>query len=273
MGAEITRVVSDVHYGDRATRVRSLAQLSPLFDGASAFILNGDTLDTRPGPPPEHAREEMRKVREFFARAPCPVTFLSGNHDADFTTLHSLDLAKGRVFATHGDILFDDIVPWGRDAKSIRVQLKAALAAISIGRDPGMDERLLALRAVAASIPQRHQSERRPLQYALRFAADTVWPPHRAVFVLRAWREMPARAAAFLRRYRPDARFILIGHTHRPGVWRTRSGVVVINTGTFCPPFSPYAVDISPDRLTVRRIEARSGEFHFSTNVAKFTLP
>jgi len=46
----VTRIFSDLHFGDRASRARRLAQLRPLLDGVDALVLNGDTLDTRPGP-------------------------------------------------------------------------------------------------------------------------------------------------------------------------------------------------------------------------------
>ena len=42
----LIRIFSDLHYGDRSSRLRRLDQLSPLLDGISRLILNGDTLDT-----------------------------------------------------------------------------------------------------------------------------------------------------------------------------------------------------------------------------------
>jgi predicted phosphodiesterase len=64
----------------------------------------------------------------------------------------------------------------------------------------------------------------------------------------------------------------VIGHTHRPGVWKTRAGVIVINTGSFCRPFGALVADVAPDRVTVRRVVAKKGAFHLGRKVADFPL-
>jgi hypothetical protein len=119
---------------------------------------------------------------------------------------------------------------------------------------------------------QRHQSEKDPLRYALRLAGDTVWPPNRVLRIIRAWREAPSRADALVAKHRPKARFIVIGHTHKPGVWRMASGVVVVNTGSFCRPLGAMAVEIGPKSLQVRRVEPRKGRFYPGPKVADLTL-
>jgi predicted phosphodiesterase len=268
----ITRIFSDVHYGDRSSRVRSLSQLLPLARGVGRLVLNGDMLDTRAGPNPAHTEACRADVRDFTARIGIPMTFLTGNHDPNFSDLHTLDFAGGRVFVIHGDILFDSIVPWGHDAAPIQRDVRAALAALPPGADQILEERILVFRGVAASVRQRHQAERHPLRYAYRFVTDTIWPPHSAVSILRAWRDMPRLASALARRHRPGARFILVGHTHRPGVWPCGNGVTVINTGSFTRPFGAYAVDLTGSRLTVRRIREGNGEFHAGRVVAEFAL-
>jgi predicted phosphodiesterase len=262
-----------VHFADRSSRVRALGQLRPLLDGASSVVLNGDTLDTRHDKNPARTAEKRREVLAFFASAGTPVIYLTGNHDPDLSPHHAAEFEGGRVLVTHGDVLFDAIVPWAKDAETIRGKVIAALAALPGGGGGRLDSRLAAFRSVAATIPQRHQSEPDPFRYALRMAGDTVWPPQRALKILRAWREAPGRAAALARRHRPRARFIVIGHTHVPGVWRSASGIVVINTGSFCRPFGAMVAEISPGRVRVRRVEARRGDFHPGAAVAEFPIP
>jgi predicted phosphodiesterase len=269
---ELTRILSDIHYGERSSRVHSLRQLLPLFEGATGLLLNGDTLDTRIGPNPEVTARTRGEVKAFFSDLGVPVKFVTGNHDPDLSPHHLADLADGRVFVTHGDILFAAIVPWGQDVALIGRLMKTALASLPDWQDLPIEERLRVIRQVTTAVPQRHQSEPHPLKYALRFAMDTVWPPTRIVKVLRAWREVPHHAAALLKKDRPGARFALIGHTHRPGVWRTPSGATIINTGAFCRPFGSFIVDLSPGRLVVRRVTARRGEYHPGEKVAEFNL-
>jgi predicted phosphodiesterase len=270
VGAHLIRIVSDVHYADRSSRVRSLGQLRPLLEGATSFVFNGDTLDTRPDRNPQRTAERRREVLEFFASAGTPVTFLTGNHDPDLSRQHAVEFEGGRILVTHGDVLFDTIVPWAKDAAAIRQKVLAALAALPEDGSCRLDGRLAAFRSVAATIPQRHQSEPDPLRYALRLVGDTVWPPHRALSILRAWREAPGRAAALARKHRPRAKFIIIGHTHRPGVWQTASGIVVVNTGSFCRPFGTMAAEVADGSIRIRRVELRDGEFHPGARVAEF---
>jgi len=272
VGAQLIRIVSDVHFADRSSRVRELGQLRPLLDGATSFVFNGDTLDTRPGKHALRTAQARREVLDFFGAAGTPVRFLTGNHDPDLSAEHAVEFAGGRVLVTHGDVLFDNIVPWSRDAAVIRQKIIAALAAVPDDGSCRLESRLSAYRSVAASIPQLHQSETDPFRYAIRLAGDTVWPPQRALRILRAWREAPDRAAALAGRHRPKARFIAIGHTHRPGVWKTASGIVVVNTGSFCRPFGTLTAEISHERLSVRRVECRRGEFHPGAEVASFPL-
>jgi predicted phosphodiesterase len=269
---EFTRVISDLHYGDRASRAHTLAQLKPLADGVDRLVFNGDTLDTRPGPRPQHTADCRTALLAFAGENVKVSTFLTGNHDPDFSTEHVAVLAGGKVIATHGDIVFDDIVPWGRDAREIRRRIAAALGPLSAAERGDLAKRFAIWRRVAASIPQRHQSEPHGLKYALWFAADTVWPPLRVLRILDSWRIHAPRVAGFARQHWPAARFVIIGHTHRPAIHRFPDGLVVINTGSFCPPLGGFAVDLAPGALTVRRVALERGEFRSGETVAQFAL-
>jgi predicted phosphodiesterase len=72
-------------------------------------------------------------------------------------------------------------------------------------------------------------------------------------------------------KYRPSARFAVVGHTHYPG-WRTVDGVTVINTGSFCGPLGGLAVDLEPGRLTLRRIRRTRGEYRLGEKLREFKL-
>jgi predicted phosphodiesterase len=270
--AEFIRIFSDVHYGDRASRVRALAQLRPLLEDVPSLVLNGDTLETRPGPSPHWTAARRAEVADFFPQHVPHVTFLTGNHDADFSPHHALELAGGTIFITHGDLLYEDIVPWSQDAIFIRGRLAEEFSRLPDAQKQRLETQLTVFRRVAMTVPQRHQSERNPLKYIHQLACDTVWPPSRLFRILQAWREMPARAAALLRTHRPRAKFVLVGHTHRPGVWRQPDGIVVINTGSFTRPYGGCVVDILSEQLVVRRVTARREEFRVGATLAEFAL-
>ncbi len=272
MAAPFTRILSDVHYGDKVSRVASLEQLRPLLEGPGALLFNGDTLDTRTGPDPAADARRLEEVRAFAASAGLPVSLLTGNHDPDISSDHATELAGGRVLVTHGDILFDNIVPWSREASVLRRKVIAALAAMPPGANATFEGRLKAFRAVSASIPQTHQSEGNLVLYAIGLASNTVWPPHRMMHMLQAWSQAPSRAASIAARHRPSAAVIVIGHTHRPGVWRTAAGVTVVNTGSFCRPFGGIAADVSEAGVSIRRVGLERGAFRIGRTVTEIPL-
>jgi predicted phosphodiesterase len=281
MAAGVLRIFSDLHLGDRGCRVRDLEQLTPLFDGADALLLNGDSLDTRAGPVrlsparliAANAATAAHRTAflDFLARHAPPTTLLTGNHDPDISTQHALDLAGGQIFVTHGDVLFDDIVPWSRDVPLMRRLLAREFSGVGPAERGRFEIRLAAFRRVCARVPQRHHSEKNPIRYLVGVLADVAWPT-RTLAVIRAWRETPALAAACLRAHRPRARFLLVGHTHRPGAIHAPGGLTIINTGSFCAPATPCAVDVTAEKLVLRRVVGHRGGFRFGRTLASFAL-
>jgi hypothetical protein len=114
--APVFRIISDLHFGDRAKSVHELARLAPLVADASELVLNGDTLEIRPGPDLDRAIELREILYVFVQSYPVNVRLITDNHDPDISTAHLYVLADCSVLITHGDIAFDDIVPWSQDA-------------------------------------------------------------------------------------------------------------------------------------------------------------
>ena len=272
MSRGVTRIFSDLHYGDRASTLRDLSDLRPLLEGASHIVLNGDTTDTRPSREPAETAALHAQVKHFFATQAPSATWLTGNHDPDISHQHTVELSDRRVYATHGDILFENLVPWGRDAAELTRLIKLELDRLPRGQRGELTERFAAMRRAAAQVPQRHQSEKNPFKYAVGFVADTVWPPLRILEVLKAWRETPTRAANFVRQYQLPARVFVMGHTHRRGVTRTAEGLIVINTGSFAPPCVSGVVDVSADHVSLRAVVRKGTEFRLADTIAEFAL-
>jgi predicted phosphodiesterase len=78
--------------------------------------------------------------------------------------------------------------------------------------------------------------------------------------ILKAWSEVPGRAADLARVFRPQARFVIVGHTHCPGAWKVAPRVI-INTGSFVPYFGAWAAIIESGRLQVRQINFCQQQF------------
>jgi hypothetical protein len=84
-------------------------------------------------------------------------------------------------------------------------------------------------------------------------AARTVAAGRTLAVTLWSWHTMPRRAAEYLIEHRPDARFLVFGHLHRPGVWRFGERVLV-NTGGYGSPARPRAVVLEGDTLSVHAV-------------------
>jgi predicted phosphodiesterase len=268
---EVTRILSDLHFGDPASRVRSLAALCPLFAGADRIVFNGDSLETRRSPI-SHKTDAFRQEFIEFTQTEVPrCIVVTGNHDPDVSTIHHIELLGGLVFVTHGEVLFDDLVPWSRELSQIRDLFRQELAALPSSQRDAPGERLAASKRACARLELADDPHpRHPWGRVLR-TARIFWPPRRSWAMFTAWRQLPDRAAAFAREYRPGARFIAVGHTHRPGVW-IRPDLVVINTGSFQPPFGCYAVDVSIEQIVVRQVRHSGGSFDLGRVVAAFAL-
>ena len=87
----------------------------------------------------------------------------------------------------------------------------------------------------------------------LRTYLREIWPPWRPLYILKTWWETPARAVALARVFRPRARLVLLGHTHRAGCWHVGPRVVM-NTGGFIPAGGLMLIDLADGHLTSRRI-------------------
>lgn len=271
MTGEVIRILSDMHYGHPASRVRSLAGLRPLFAGADRIVFNGDSLETRAGPNPRLTARVRRRFLEFLRREVPHCVLLTGNHDADISAHHHLDLLGGLVFVTHGEVLFEDLVPWSVEQPQIIELYRRQLASLAPAERDILESRLGACKRACAQLQLLHDPlPRGPWQRMVR-AVRVFWPPRRTLAMMRAWRELPQRVAAVVHCYRPAARFAIVGHTHLPGVW-FRDGVVVINTGSFSPPLGGYAVDVSPEEVVVRRVRHAAGCFSLGRVVASFAL-
>ena len=271
MAVEIIRILSDLHYGDPFSRVRSLPDLRPLFAGADRIVFNGDSLDTRVCPDGRDAAETRRLFLEFVHQEIPRYSLLTGNHDADISTTHHLDLLGGVVLVTHGEILFADLVPWGHDQPRLGEFFRQELAALAPAEREALEPRLAAGKRACARLQLPPDAPPRTGWDRARHTARKFWPPSCALAMAQAWLRLPALAADFACRHRPGARFLVVGHTHLPGVW-IRRNLVIINTGSFCPPFGSYAVDVSPFHVVVRRVRHGRDGFGLGRIVASFAL-
>ena len=121
--------------------------LCSLFAGADRIVFNGDSLETRRSPISHQTDAFRQEFIEFTQNAVPRCIVVTGNHDPDVSAIHHLELLGGLVFITHGEVLFDDLVPWSRELPQIRDLFRRELAALPPLQRRAPDERLAACQA------------------------------------------------------------------------------------------------------------------------------
>ena len=268
---EPTLILSDLHLGHRASRIKDPEQLAPLFQGSSSIIFNGDTAEMRHTTDRPIGRKLAAELARICHQEGRKAFFVNGNHDPTVSNINHLDLHQGAVLVTHGDILFLGVAPWSRVAKHYLMKHREILGDLGPEDFTDFEKRLLATKRTAIElqlIEPALTDERWPsLQLLLR----QFWPPHRPFMILKAFWETPGKAANLARVFRPQARFILVGHTHFPGAWKIDPRIV-INTGGFVPIFGACAAIIDSKRIELRQVDSHKRKFVLGKRLAGFAI-
>jgi len=271
---EPTIILSDLHLGHRASKLRDPAQLSPILKEASTAIFNGDTAEFRTPADRPVGRRLAAELARVCHHLHCKAIFVNGNHDPVISKIDHLDLMDGRLLVTHGDILFLGVVPWAKQALAYRKIHLRALARLGPDELMSFEKRLLATKrtSIKLQLLEREVVRSGTIPAGIRVLLQQLWPPNRPFMILQAWWESPALAAQLLEVFRPSARYALIGHTHYPGCWR-QGQVTVINTGSFVFHFGALAVILDGLSLEVRKIQEQRGTFTLGKMIARFREP
>jgi len=264
-------ILSDLHLGHRASRIEHPDQLCPLLQGPGSVIFNGDTAEMRNTEDRLVGRKLAADLARICHQAGRKAFFVNGNHDPTVSNTNHLDLERGAILVTHGDILFLDLAPWSRDAKHYRLKHRQILDGLGPDDFTDFEKRLLATKRAAIELQMIEEPLTRGRTPRFKLFIRHLWPPHRPLMILKAWWESPGRAANLARVFRPQARFVIVGHTHYPGTWKVAPRVI-INTGGFVPYFGACAAIIESGRLDVRRIDYFRRQFILGKRLASFAV-
>lgn len=249
------RILSDLHLGHPASLIGAAAELRPLLEGVDTVVFNGDSCELAYAGWTERGQDLMDDLQSLCGEVGVRALFLTGNHDPGISELGWLDLWDGALLVTHGDMVHREVATWSREYLSS----KQEVAAVWEERDELEDDlrkRWEGVRAVEEILRVK-----RPPKVHLRGKLQllsAVWPLERPFAILRAWATMFPAALDFMKRYRPEARVMVFGHFHRPGIsWR--DGRLLVNLGAFTRGAIPLAVDLEGDWMRVRRVTRNDG--------------
>ena len=268
---EPTLILSDLHLGHRASRIKDPEQLAPLLGGSSSIIFNGDTAEMRHVTDRPVGRKFAAELARICHQQGKKAFFVNGNHDPTVSNINHLDLHQGAVLVTHGDILFLGLAPWSRVAKHYRTKHRQILDNLGPEDFTDFEKRLLAAKRTTIELQMIEPaltSERLP---GLRLFIRQFWPPFRPLMIVKAWWETPGLAANLGRVFRPQARFIFVGHTHFPGAWKVNPRIV-INTGGFVPPFRACVAIIDSNKIELRQVVSYKRKFVLGKRIAGYAI-
>jgi len=265
-----TIIISDLHLGHRASQIHDPEELAPILKEARSVIFNGDTVEMRTPVDRPVGRHMAAVVAHLCHSIGCRATFINGNHDPAVSKVDHLDLMDGRILVTHGDILFLGVAPWSRQALAYRRIHLRALANLGPDALMNFEKRLLAAKRTSIKL---QLIERPVTEHAkaakLRVLIQQFWPPHRPFMILGAWLQTPTLAARLCDLFRPNARYVIVGHTHYPGFWK-RGPVTVINTGSYVLHFGALAVLLDGESIEIRKVIKQKDGFALGKRIARF---
>lgn len=254
-GEPNTLILSDTHLG-RPGRV-TVEALRPLWRGFDRLIINGDAAELQLPDYRVAGARAMEQLQDAVARDGVELTLISGNHDAYLSDHRYIRLLGGRVLLTHGDVLHPSIVPWSHEAKILAEQHAEAMANATDAQQHCIDFCHELSQHLAYREMMGLGANGKSVGMSLRSAA---LHPIKVAQVLAYWRSVPELTHRFAERYCPEAEMIVLGHTHRQGIWK-KGGRTILNTGSYDLPGRPRAVIIEGDRLCVRRVKWAGGHY------------
>jgi predicted phosphodiesterase len=265
-------ILSDLHLGHRASRIEDPSSLEPLIRPFRSVIFNGDTAELWHAADRPLSRKLTADLAQFCHHVGCKAIFVNGNHDPDISEVNHLELHGGALLVTHGDILFQGVAPWSKEAKHYLSAHRRMLEELGEESFNSFEDQLIATKRASVEVQMREDPLNRGSLPGLSLWALQAWPPTRPFKIVHAWWQTPSLAADLMKLFRPQAHFVLIGHTHHPGVWR-RSGRTIVNTGSFLRCMGAHAAIVEGGRLEVRIVNRRNGNFTLGKVKEVFRIP
>ncbi len=241
-------VFSDLHLGHPGSNVIPPKRMVELVGNAKTVVINGDAFEHLSCKRNHFAIEQMTALYQEFDRHGIRTILITGNHDTRSSTLTCLSLLGGRIIVTHGDSLHPQLAPWSREAPILRDE-RTRLQAGPIERLATLSDEMMMIKRMSL-VASRYDSFRKAGSLAkLSMISKFAKKPIRILRVLRFWSKVPHFADLYHARYIPHSEFLIIGHTHRAGIWK-RTGYTLINTGAHQPLARALMVHIDEETLT-----------------------
>jgi predicted phosphodiesterase len=264
---------SDLHLRSLDDWECELEGLRGLWSNAKTVLFNGDTLSWEISRCPE-LREKLRNdITDFFHHNALKTIFVAGNSDQELSEQNYCFMCEKKILALHGHVIFDDVSPWNYHAPRIEKLRQEFLESIPQQSRDTLDASAQSARAATLKI-QRWCLEtlgKNSAKFYVFLKIHKLRTLLRLRTILRSWRNTPIFGVKFLERYAPQTKFLIMGHTHRSGVWKL-NGRVIINTGSIKNHRQCLLVRLENNNLKVFRIRRDKKQLIPSSLVEEFAI-
>lgn len=240
------RFVSDWHLGHPASQVKKISQVERYLDGIGTLVMVGDGREELVEGWRDQADQLWQDLQAACMKRGVTFVALTGNHDPGASEEGWLKLEEGRIFVTHGDMIYETSSPWSRELFSKREAVQELLDS----RDcSSVSERWQCAREVGLLL--RPDAKMAP--NLLGYLKLALWPPGRLLEIGKVWTGFAREGDLFLKRFAPEAEVLVCGHFHRPGQFQLQDRVVW-NTGSLMKMSKGLALDYDGHSLSASRI-------------------
>ncbi|HEW79521.1 MAG TPA: hypothetical protein ENH34_06140 [Phycisphaerales bacterium] len=267
-------IISDVHVKSTNGWKGQIDGLRRLWAAAGTVVFNGDTVGVREASDGTSAEKILTYISEQCAKDGAEAVFLAGNSDYFLDVAKHLLLAEGRILITHGDAIFPEMSPWWDEAHLYLAARDSALRKMPQELRSTLEGQLASARKATAELAKGNSCENNNSSFTGRIKKKLQsWlaKPRKGWAIAQTWKTMPSMAAKFTAQYADGVKFIIIGHTHRAGVWRVADKIVV-NTGSFAGFGQPVIAHFTDGKLLVQKLVRRQDEFFPDKTIASFSL-
>lgn len=255
-------VLSDLHLCKWLSNVSDVSQLRTLWRGFDELILNGDTEETYSSRNSVKSKMATAKLIKIAEDDGLKVRILNGNHDPMISDNHYYSSHNDTVLIFHGHAIFPEVAPWTWYGKTIASHRRKLINELG----DSFESQLLATQLASEKSASGGKNKNKPTRLTL--PIRVVWCVHR---ILRAWKDFPKLSADWIASYAPTSKFVVVGHTHRAGIWEI-DGRVYINMGCFGFPSHPLAVVIENNTLRCFRVLKKNNSFYLGQDLGSWQL-
>jgi len=215
----------------------------PHWQGADMVIFNGDTINWTSNYKLEETAEVVDYINQVCLEDGVEPLIIAGNADYIISDNHFFFHEPSKTLVFHGEVVYPEVSPWRMENKLLKKRYDLFMKA-AVNGDTDINVRFAAAKHVI-NIYEFDDKFMNNYFYRLPWVIN----PFSWVTLAKVFHDFPNRVAEFVKQYCPEAKHVVVGHFHRPGIWNI-DDLEIICTGAFRRYTSPLVVSIEGSNVS-----------------------